>query len=135
MRCLSVVSDFKGDANCVFQQRECLLGMTEEEVDAAEVVEQATEVPAVGQLLVGSLCAFRVGPSEDPVPFAVGDDRRLEVDVGGGARVVEALGELERALDVFPRGLEITAPAVAARPPRKDVSAGDRRGSRSAPTP
>src|SRR3954453_9698854 len=111
MRCLSVVSDFKGDANCVFQQRECLLRMTEEEVDAAEVVEQATEVPAVGQLLVGSLCAFRVGPSEDPVPFAVGDDRRLEVDVGGGARVVEALGELERALAAFPRAPENTAGA------------------------
>ena len=97
--------------------------MTEQEVDAAEVVHQPAEVRAVRNLLVRGLRALGVGAGEDPVSFAVGDDRRLEVDVRSRALVVQALGELERALDVFAGGLEITAPAVAAGAPGEHVRA------------
>ena len=53
----------------------------------------------------------------------VRDDRGLEVDVRRRALVVQALGELERALDVLARGLQIAAPAVAARAPGEHVRA------------
>src|SRR5439155_16570280 len=71
----------------------------------------------------GGLLALGVRAGQDPVALPVGDDRSLEVDVRGRALVVQALGELERALDVLPRGLEIPAPSVAARPPGEDVGA------------
>ena len=55
--------------------------------------------------------------------LAVGDDRRLEVDVGGRALVVEAFGQLECAFDVLARSLEVASPPITARAPRKDVGA------------
>jgi hypothetical protein len=41
------------------------------------------------------------------MPHPLADKRSLEVRVRGLARIVERLGELERALDVLARGLEI----------------------------
>src|SRR5919199_6272773 len=55
--------------------------------------------------------------------LAVGDNRRLEVDVGRRVPVVQSFLELERALHVLARSLEIAAAAVAARAPREDVRA------------
>src|SRR6266850_2766734 len=52
---LHVVSDFEGDADCVLEQVYGLLGMAEEEVDSAEVVQQPAEVAAIRELLVGGL--------------------------------------------------------------------------------
>src|SRR6266576_2294083 len=123
VRRLSIVADLQGDANCVLQERECVFWMSEQEVDATEVVQQPAEIAAVGQLLVCSLGALRVRPREHPVAFAIGDDRRLEVDVRGSARVVQALRELECALDVLTRGLEVAATPVAPRTPGKNVRA------------
>src|SRR5256885_14485267 len=97
--------------------------MAEEEVDAAEVVHQPAEVGAIRNLLVGGLRALRVRAGEDPVALAVGDDRSLEVDVRRGALVVQALCELERALDVLARGLQIASPSIAAGPPGEHVGA------------
>ena len=48
------------------------------------------------------------------MPHALGDERGLEVDVGHRAVVVQRLRELQRALDVLARGLEVTLAAVAA---------------------
>src|ERR1700675_804617 len=95
--------------------------MTEKEVDAAEVVQQPAEVAAVRELLVRGLGALGVGTCEHPVTLAVGDDRRLEVDIGGRALVVQALCKLERAFDVLARSLEIAAPALAPRPHGENV--------------
>ena len=57
------------------------------------------------------------------MPGALGDERRLEVRVGHLAAVVDALGELERVLDVLARGLEVALAAVAAGAPVVDVGA------------
>src|SRR3989440_6531457 len=97
--------------------------MTEEEAEAAEVVHQPAEVRAIRNLLVRSFRALGIRTGEDPVALSVGDDRGLEVDVRGGALVIQALGELERALDILARGFEVTAAPVAARPPGEHVRA------------
>ena len=59
-RCIVVVSDFEGDAKRVLEQGDRFLGVAEQEVDAAEVVQQAPEVAAVRELLVCGLGALRV---------------------------------------------------------------------------
>src|SRR5439155_8320745 len=118
---LRVVADLEGDSYRVLEEVHRFFGMAEEEVDPAEVVEQAPEIPAVRQLLVRGLGTLRIGTCKHPVTLAIGDDRRLEVDVGGRALVVQALGQLECAFDVLARGLQIAASAITARAPRKDV--------------
>ena len=131
---LRVVSDFQGDANCVLEELDSLRGMAEKEIDPAEVVQQAAEIAAVRKLFVRGLGALGIGTCEHPVALAVGDDRRLEVDVGGRALVVQTLGELERALDVLARSLEVAASAIAPRAPAQECSsAADLTESRSAP--
>src|SRR5439155_25421457 len=57
---LGVVSDFEGDAYCVLEEVDGLLGMAEQEVDPAEVVKQPAEIPTVRQLLVRGLRALGV---------------------------------------------------------------------------
>ena len=54
---------------------------------------------------------------------ALGDERGLKVVVGDRAPVVEALGELECALDVLAGGFPVTLPPVAAGAPAKSVRA------------
>ena len=76
---------------------------------------------AVGELRVRLPRALRVRPRENPVALAIGDERSLEVRDADRARVVDALRELERALDVVARGLVVALPAPAARAPREDV--------------
>src|SRR5205085_1989110 len=58
-----------------------------------------------------------------PLPVALGDDRRLEGDVRDRERVVEAIRELEGALDVFAGRLEVALAARAARTPLENVGA------------
>ena len=60
VRCFVVVSDFEGDAKRVLEQGDRFLRVPEQEVDAAEVVQQASEIAAVGELLVCGLGALRV---------------------------------------------------------------------------
>ena len=114
VRRLGVVADFEGDADCVLQEVHRFLRVTEQEVDSTEVVQQPAEIAAIGELLVRGLRPLGVGAREHPVALAVGDDRCLKIDVCRGALVVQPFGELERTLDVLPRGLEVAAAAVAA---------------------
>src|SRR6266545_888505 len=100
-----------------------LLGLPQEEIDAAEVVQQAGEIALVIQLLVNTLRLLRIVPGEHPVALALGDERGLHVDVGHRRAVVERLRELERALDVLARGLEVALAPVAARAVGEDVRA------------
>src|SRR6266516_595936 len=111
---LRVVADLERDADRVLEEVHGLFGMAQEEVYPPEVVEQAAEIAAVRQLLVGGLGALGIGTRENPVTLAIGDDRRLEVDVGGRALVVQALGQLERAFDVLAGGLEVATPPITA---------------------
>ena len=60
-------------------------------------------------------------PGAQPMTVALRNDRRLEGHVRDGQRVVEAICELERALDVLPRGLEVALPTRAARAPLENV--------------
>src|SRR5215210_1609516 len=91
-----------------------LLGLPEGEVDAAEVVEDAADGCAVGDLLELRLRLLGVLAGEHPLALALGDERRLEVHARDGARVIEALGQLERALEILTRGLEISLAPVTA---------------------
>ena len=111
-----------------------LLGLAEQEVEAAEVVRQLADVRLVGELLVRGTCALGVRAGEQPVALALGDERRLEVGGADRAAVVQRLGQLERALDVFARGLVVALAALAARAPQRmlERSWSDGRPERSA---
>src|SRR5439155_18585812 len=91
--------------------------------DRAEVVRQLPDVHLVGELLVRRACALGVVAREHPMALAVGDERRLEICGADRARIVRILRELERALDVFARGLVVALAAPAPRAPGQDVRA------------
>src|SRR5205823_9319772 len=95
----------------------------EMEIQPAEVVEQPADVSLVVDLLVVGLGALGVIARLDPVPHPLADKRSLEERIRGLARIVERLRELERALDVLARCLEVPLAAVAARAPPEDVRA------------
>src|SRR5436190_3402361 len=103
LRRVCVATGLEGDAERLLQEADRLVGLAEEEVQAAEIVRQLADVDLVGELLVGSARLLGVVPREHPVPLAVGDERRLEVGGADRARVVRVLGELKRALDVLAR--------------------------------
>ena len=121
MRRLLVDALVEEHAERVLEVFDRLVGPAEEVGQPAEVVEQATDVLAVGELLVVRAGALGVRPSEHPVALALGDERRLEVHLGGCAPVAKALGQLERTLDVFPCRLPVALAAVAARTPAEDL--------------
>src|SRR6185295_3421991 len=56
-------------------------------------------------------------------PGTLGDERCLEIVVGDGAPVVQALGELERALDVLARSFPVALAPVTAGAPTESVRA------------
>ena len=116
-----VAADLERDRERVLQVLDRLLGLAEQELDAAEVVQQPADVRAVGELLVLRLRLLGVRARKHPVAVALGEHRRLEVRLSEGTCVVHRLGELERALDVLARGLVVALAPVAARAPREDV--------------
>ena len=120
---LGVAALVEQDAVGALQVLDRALGLAELEVEAAEVVQQAADVALVVELLVVGLRALRVAAREHPVAHALGDERGLEVDVRHRAVVVERLRQLERALDVLARGLEVALAAVAAGAPAEDLGA------------
>ena len=88
LRRLGVVPDLEGDAERVLQDRDRPLGMPEKEVEAAEVVQEPADVRAVSELLVVRLRALSVRSRQNPVALTIGDERRLEREVGHRARVL-----------------------------------------------
>src|SRR5438105_4159888 len=80
---LGGATDLEVEAERFLEQRDGLVRMPEQEVDPAQVVHQATEIAAIGDLLVDRPRPLGVRTCEHPVALAVGDDRGLEVDVGG----------------------------------------------------
>src|SRR5919109_1864326 len=92
-----------------------LLGLAQQEVETAEVVEHPADRRAVRDLLELCLRLLRVLPSQDPLALALGDKRRLEVDTGDGPGVVQTLGELERALEILASRLVVPLAPIAPR--------------------
>jgi len=86
----------RATAEGVLEVDDRFLGLAEEEVQAAEVVNQPADVEPVRELLILGLRALGVRTGEHPVALALGDERGIEVDAGDRARVIDSLGELER---------------------------------------
>ena len=62
-------------------------------------------------LFVQLLRALGERAGTEPVTVALGDDRRLEGDVGDRKGVVESLGQFERTLDVLSCRFEVALTA------------------------
>src|SRR5580765_2615732 len=120
---VGVVADLEENPVGVLQVLDRLLGLPELEIESAEVVQELADVRLVGEFLVLRLGALRVRAGEYPVPGALGDERCLEIVVGDGAPVVQALGELERALDVLARSFPVALAPVTAGAPTESVRA------------
>src|SRR4051794_6880518 len=120
LRRIGVVPEVERDLECLFQLLDRLLGLAEQEVEHAEVVGEAADEDLVAQQLVRGTRLLRIRAREHPVALPVGDDRRLEVRLADGARVLHRFRELERALDVLARGLVVALMAPAARAPGED---------------
>src|SRR4029450_11814941 len=98
--------------------------LAEEEADPAEVVQHLADGRAVGDLFELRLGLLGVLPGEDPLALPLGHERRVEVDAGDGAGVVESLRQLERALEILARRLVVALAPVAARAETEDLGAG-----------
>src|SRR6187431_2296171 len=120
---IGAVADLEENPIGVLEVLDRLLGLPELEIESAEVVQELADVRLVGELLVLRLGALRVRAGEHPVPGALGDERCLEIVVGDGAPVVQALSELERALDVLARRFPVALAPVAPRAPTESVRA------------
>src|SRR5829696_1574903 len=132
-RCgLVLVVQLQRDPERLLQPHDRLVGFPEQELDDAEVVQQPADVLPVCKLFVLGLRALGVRARQNPVAVALGEQRRLEVDLAERLRVLLRLGELERALDVLARRLVIALAAVAARAPRENVGAEEIRRKRRA---
>src|SRR5207237_1965764 len=122
-RDFDVVAVLEHDRERLVETRERLVGLPEQELESAEVVEQLADVRAVAQLFVLRLRALRIRAREHPMAVALRDQRGLEVRLAECACVVQRLRELERALDVLARGLIVALAAIAPRAPGEDVRA------------
>src|SRR4051794_3264780 len=123
LRRVVVMADLERDAERVLQVSLRLVGLAEQEVQPAEVVQEPADVRAIRKLLVLRLCALRVRPRADPLAVPLRDQRGHEVDVADRSAVVEPLGELERELHVLTRGLPVALAAVAAGAPGEHLRA------------
>ncbi len=100
-----------------------VLLVSQEEREAAEHEMQAADVPFVVDGLVELLRPLRIAARENVVPFALRDEGRLEVRTRDRGAISEILRELERPLDVVPRGLVVAKTPAAPRAPLEDVGA------------
>ena len=107
LRGIRLAADLERDRERALQVVDRVVGLAEQVVQTAEVVQQPADVLTVAVLLVQLLRALGERPRAQPLAVALGDERSLEGDVSDGQRVVDAVGELERALDVLARGLEV----------------------------
>ncbi len=108
-----VAPDLERDRECVLEMLDRLLGLAEQELEAAEVVQQAADVDAVCELLVLTLRPLGIGTREHPVTAALGEHRSLEVRLPERAQILHRIGELECVLDVLARGLVVALAPVA----------------------
>src|SRR4029077_19869631 len=119
--CVRLAPQIERDRERLLEQLNRLVGVAEQEVEPAEVVRELADVDTVGELGVGLACTLGVVPCEHPVAFAVGDERSLEVRSPDRAQILDTTGQLQRALDVVARSLEVALALPAARAPRENV--------------
>src|SRR4051812_32081456 len=62
LRRIGVAAGLEGDAECFLQEADRLVGLAEEEVQAAEVVRELADVDTVRELLVRGAGLLRVAP-------------------------------------------------------------------------
>ena len=118
---VGVCADLEGGRERSLQIVDRLLRLAEQERQAAEVVEQPADALPVCHLLVQGLRPLGVGAREHPLALPLGDERGLEVHVGDGLAVAEALRQFERPLDVLAGGLPVALTPVAPRTPFEDM--------------
>ncbi len=116
-----VSSELERDRERLLEQLHRLLGVPEQEVEPAEVVRELADVDAIGELRVSLPRPLGVVARQHPVPFAVGDERSLEVGSADRAEIVDAARQLERTLDVVACSLVVALTLPAPRAPGKDV--------------
>src|SRR5205807_10363448 len=110
---IRITARLQRDPIGILEEADRLFGPAEEVGEPTEVVQQPADVRLVGELLVTGPRALGIRPREHPVAFALSDQRRLEVDVRDGALVVDALRELERALDILAGRLPVALATAA----------------------
>jgi hypothetical protein len=113
--------DLERGAERRLQVLDCLLGPAEQQVQAAEVVQDAGELAAVVQFLVVTAGPLGVAARQHPLAHPLGNERGVQEDVRHRAAVVQRLRELERPLDVLASGLEVALLAIAERPGVEDL--------------
>ena len=123
LRGVRLASDLERDRERGLEEALGLLGIAEQEGQAAEVVQEPADAEPVVLLLVELLRPLGVRAREHPLSVPLRDDRRLEVAVRECVAVAEPLGELERRLDVLTRPLQVVLAPVAPRPPAEDPRA------------
>ena len=121
LSCIALRIDLDRDCKRCLEVLDRLLRLAEEQVQPAEVDEQPADVPFVLELLEELLRLLGVVAGEEPVARALGDERCLEVGVGHHRAVAEALRQLECALDVLARRLEVALAPMAPGAPVEDV--------------
>ena len=116
-----VAAQIECDRERLLEQRHRLVGVAEQEVETAEVVRELADVDTVGKLGIRLPSPLRVVAREHPMALAVGDERGLEEGCADRPEILDAAGQLERALDVVARSHEVALPLPAPRAPGKDV--------------
>ena len=118
---VGVAADLERHGEGLLEERDRLVRLPQEEGEAAERRQELARVGTVVDLLVERAAPSRRTSARPPTDRAA----RRRAPPGSSAsrrpaRVVERLGELERALDVLARSLPVALPPVAARPPAED---------------
>src|SRR5207248_2892864 len=77
-----VASELESEPERLLEALRGAFVVAEEELDAAEVVEQLVDAQTVAAPLVELERLLPVAAGHQPLAFALGDDRRLEVEPG-----------------------------------------------------
>ena len=97
-----------------------LVGVTEQELQPAEVERHATDVAIVLELLVEGTSLLRVGPRQDQVPVRSATIEAWKY-VLASVRLSAPPAQARWRLDVLARGLEVALAPATGRPPVQDL--------------
>jgi hypothetical protein len=118
---IGVVAGVERGRDGALQVDDRTVRVSEQEGQAAEVVQHARRVVGVAVELVELVRLLGVAASEEELTAALRDQRPLEGEVSDGAPVPGGVGELEPALDVAARRVPVALALVAAAAPLEDA--------------